>query len=331
MSASPSHAARFQVLSLKPVLLALFTVALTALSLLSATEAEARTRTEELVVTFEKIEVIENERGITIDYAIVRRDWQQLQDAGLHPTLNLYLPNRRGSEYTLHSSTVITTRTGRLFFRGATVTTRVGEVSLELVGRNRKLRVTGMRLKEHTGVTIRVSYRFPQDQPQTQPAPQEPPTRERTVRPRRERTVVEEVYVDHEVVEHYEEIHYDYSSDIIRACRAHTNFASDFDACVLRAQQLYGPIAVDTVHACGTHSNFGSDMTRCLDITLTFYMNPAPVVRTCGQATNFATDMHGCMRAAAPARIDMTGRIQACSEATNFGSDFVRCVERARP
>lgn len=326
----------------------LFTLALAALTILSmaiSAPVQAQNRTD-LEVTFNTLEIIESERGITVAYEVTRGDWRRLQNAQISPRLDLYLPNRRGTEYTLHSGQILESRTGRLFYRGAALPHRRSEVSLELVGEEKRTHIVSIRLRENRGKQIRVSFGGVEVEAVvetvTETAPQPAPKRRRdSYRRHREQDVIvdqtvvvdQNVVVNEEVyVDYHEEVYVeqDYGPDIIRACQRHTNFASDFDACVARAQQYYGYMAVGVIDACGQHSNFGSDMTRCLDIGLTFVLDPTPSIRACGEATNFASDMHSCMQAAAPAQIDAAPAIRACGQATNFGSDLIRCVERTR-
>ncbi|MFU8804453.1 MAG: hypothetical protein ACNA8W_11630 [Bradymonadaceae bacterium] len=301
-------------------LAALFALILTAvftIGLSSPVEAQTRTKVA-LEVSFDALEVTQTSRGVVIEYAISRSDWRQLQSAKLSPTLNLFLPDRRGNQHTLHSGQTLTEREGRLVYRGAEVNPRRGEVSLELFGENRRSRIARMTYGERGAEQIVVTIHHRESAPENKPR-------------RRDRVVVEEeVVVEHDViVDHQEEVYFDYGAEIIRACKQHTSFSTDFDACLARGYRLPTYTAVSTIHACGENSSFGTDMTRCLDIAQTYYLDPTYMIRACGQVTSFATDMHSCMRATAPAQHDSTSVIQACGNATSFGSDLIQCVERS--
>lgn len=337
--------------------------ALLLVSLAMIPSAIAGPKDRNLTADFSELQVIQRDHKVVVKYTLTKSSWNALQRAEIEPRLNIYSPGRKKARYVYRYSTELPSRSGKIVYAPEDVRIRDSRtVEIKMVGFGGPKQIARSSYDTQTSESIRLVVKDKrtascEEERVTVVHKPERPARGRDVRPvshprDRDRARGRGRDRGHRGVR---------QADIIRACDANTQFESEMNKCLDRADKLAASSAVAVINACGQSTSFDADFRKCLggaaklsvapvatikacdaatDYAPDFNhcmtksasykrSSPAPVVRACGRHTGFGSDLGKCIDSARGVRGNKAEVVDACGNATNFGSELLRCVERS--
>ncbi len=268
-------------------------------------------------VRFKRLEGQRVSGQLSIDYAISKKSWKRLENAGIKLRMNLYTRGKhapRAYQYSMR----LNNRRGSFTYPKLVQPRKHDTYEFELVGFNRDRHVEfvslddskkshRLRMKMRMGRLVQVTSSRP-DEPLVQPP--RPPARPPINRPPpiRPQPIVDP----------------NWKVNTINACRKAYSFDSDRRKCQDRAFRLKPAWAADTVTICRAQVSFDSHLAKCMDAADGHAQHPGPVINACGG--KFSNDLDECVKLTATFRSEPVPLIQACKSTNDFASKFKKCL-----
>lgn len=311
--------------------------ALLLVSLAMIPSAIAGPKDRHLTADFSELQVIQRDNKVVVKYTLTTSSWNAFKRAEIEPRLNIYSPGRKKARYVYRYSTELPSRSGKIIYAPDDVRIRDSKtVEIKMVGFGGPKQIARSSYDTQTSEHIRLVVKdrrtasCEEDRVTVVHKP-ERPARDRDVRPvshPRDRDRTRDRDRDHDRDRGHRGVR---QADIIRACDANTQFESEMNKCLDRADKLAASSAVAVINACGKSTSFDSDFRKCLDGAAKLSVAPAATIKACDAATDFTSDFNKCMtKSASYKRSNPAPVVRACGRHTDFGSDFGKCIDSAR-